>query len=199
MFVEMWCFYFVPFIIIKIQRSCLTLSGRDLLFASRNVSCKETVQSFIAGSRAMRSGQNVWYCSKLHMVTLPGIGLSLTFSQTLCETFLTLCGSSEHYHLVCNSHTFCKECYYWCVNWVLHWFDLLRNWDKQKCAAKGNTCLVFQISHWILNIYPVIKICTIWLRFCLLALFCFKCSKWEGEAECSWIWNLNIEHLINVP
>lgn len=126
-FVEMWCFSFVPFVIIKIQRSCLTLSGQDLLFASRNASCKETVQSIIAGSRVMWSGQNVWHCSKLHMVTLPGIGLALTFPQTLCETFLTQCGSSEHYSLVCNSHTFCKGCYSWCVNPVLNWFDLCRN------------------------------------------------------------------------
>lgn len=126
-FVEMWCLSFVRFVIIKIQRSCLTLSGQDLLFASRNASYRETVQSIIPGSRAMWSGQNVWYCSKLHMVTLPGIGLCLTFSQTLCETFLTLCGNSEHYHLVCHSHTFCKECYSWHVNRVLRWFDLLRN------------------------------------------------------------------------
>lgn len=126
-FVEMWCFSFVPFVIIKIQRSCLTFSGQDLLFDSRNASCKETVQSIIAGSRAMWSGQNVWYCSKLHTVTLPGIGLALTFPQTLCETVVTQCGSSEHYSLVCNSHRFCKECYSWPVNWVLNCFDLLRN------------------------------------------------------------------------
>lgn len=126
-FVKMWCFSFVPFGIIKFQRSCLTLSGQDLLFASRNAFCEETVQSITAGSRAMWRGQNVWYCSKLHMVTLPGLGLALTFSQALCETFLTLWGSSEHYPLVCNSHTFCKECYFWLVNWVLYWFDLLRN------------------------------------------------------------------------
>lgn len=50
---------------------------------------------------------------------------------------------------------------------------------------------MFQISHGILNIYPEIKISVSWLRFCLFALFCFTCSKWGGEAESSWTWNLN--------
>lgn len=125
-FVEMSCFSFVPVVIVEIQGSCLTLSGQDLLFASRNAACKETVQSIIAGSRAMWSGQNVWYCSKLHMVTLPGVGLALTFPQTLCETFLTQCGSSELSLGVQLTHIL-QEFYSWCVNWVLHWFDLLRN------------------------------------------------------------------------
>lgn len=81
----------------------------------------------------MLSGQNVCFCSTLHMVALPEIGLFERKKNTemLCETFLTLCGSYEHYHSICNLSTLYRECYSSSVdrvlNMVLCWFDLLMN------------------------------------------------------------------------
>lgn len=97
----------------------------------------------------MLSGQNVCYCSKLHMVALPEIGLFLIFffsSQTLCETFLTLCGSYEHYHSICNLYILFKECYSSSVNHVLHWcsvsFTSLCSNSKQiKMCSQGQYLL----------------------------------------------------------